>query len=217
MTIRVILADDHKILRAGIREMLEKQTDIQVVGEAEDGRTALNLVKELNPDIVIMDIGMPDLNGIEVTYQITSSNKNIKVIALSMYADRRFVRGMLKAGAIGYLLKDCALEDLMSAIRAAVENRVFMSPKIADIVMKDHIQQLKKTDFSVYTVLSSRERQVLQLLAEGSSTREISVKLSISIKTVETHRQQIMEKLNINNIAGLTKYSIKEGITSLEI
>lgn len=211
-----MLADDHKILRTGIREMLEKQTDIQVVGEAEDGKTAVKLAMELNPDIIIMDIAMPDLNGIEATYQITSSNKNIKVIALSMYADRRFVRGMLKAGAIGYLLKDCALEDLMSAIKAAVENRVFMSPKIADIIVKNHIQQLKKTDFSVYSVLSSRERQVLQLLAEGSSTREISEKLSISIKTVETHRQQIMGKLNINNIAGLTKYSIKEGLTSLE-
>lgn len=217
MTIRVVLADDHQIVRTGLRELLEKQSDVKVVGEARNGEEAIKLVREIKPDVVIMDIAMPDMNGIEATYQLLAANKNLKIIALSMYSDRRFVRGMLKAGACGYLLKDCALEDLVTGIRSAISNRMYMSPQISDAVVKDHIQQLKKTDLSAYAFLTNREVEVLQLLSEGKTTREIAAKLSLSVKTIETHRQQLMEKLGIYTVAGLTKYSIKEGITSLEL
>ncbi len=216
MGIKVLMADDHTLIRAGIHELLSKHSDIEVVGEAENGKTTLKLARELGPDIVIMDIAMPDMNGIEATYQLLSLNKNIKVIALSMYSDRRFVRGMLKAGAKGYLLKDCAFEDLVDAIHAVVANKIYTSPKIAEIIMRNHILQLKRTDFSVYTMLTRREVEVLQQIVDGKTTREIAKQLSVSVKTVETHRHQIMDKLGIYHVAGLTKFSIKEGLTTLD-
>ena len=163
-----------------------------------------------------MDIGMPDLNGIEATRQIVAKTQSVKVIALSMHSDRRFVVEMLKAGASGYLLKDSAFKELAQAIRAVVVNRIYLSPKIADLIIKDYISLSPKTEFSIFSVLTPRERQVLQLLSEGKTTKEIGSDLQVSVKTVETYRQQIMDKLNIHSIAELTKYAIREGLTSLE-
>ena len=216
MSTRILLADDHKIVREGLRALIEKQPGMEVVAEAENGRTAVELVKKLLPDVVIMDVAMPDLNAIEATRQILTQTPEAKVIALSMHSDRRFVVEMLRAGASGYLLKDCAFEELIHAIRAVVINRTYLSPKIADIVIKDFVRLFPKTEFSVFSVLTPRQRQVLQLLSEGKTTKEIATHLQVSVKTIETYRQQIMDKLDIHSIAELTKYAIREGLTTLE-
>jgi len=216
MSIRILLADDHKITRQGLRSLLEKQQDIEVVAEAENGRNAVRLAAELAPDVVIMDITMPDLNGVEATRQIISESPDIKIIALSMHSDSLFVTEMLKSGAAGYLLKDCAFEELTRAIRSVIDNKTYLSPSISGIVIEDYLHRLSKTDFSGSDVLTDREREVLQLMAEGNSTKKIALKLHISVKTVETHRRQIMKKLNIHTVAELTKYAIRKGLTSLE-
>lgn len=216
MSVRILLADDHKIVREGLCSLIEKQPHMEVISEAENGRTAVKLAKKLNPDVVVIDISMPDLNGIEATRQIVAVNPNIKVIALSMHSERRFVMEMFKAGASGYLLKDSAFEELSQAIRAVIANQTYLSPKIADVVVKDYLQKLPESDSSVFSVLTAREREVLQLLAEGNTTKEIAYTLNVSVKTVETYRQHIMEKLNIHSIADLIKYAIREGLTTLE-
>ena len=216
MGIRVLLADDHKIIRQGLRSLLEKQQDIKVVGEAEDGRSAVRLAAETAPDVVIMDITMPDLNGAEATKQILSKSPDIKVVALSMHSDSLFVTEMLKSGAAGYLLKDCAFDELTKAIRTVIDNKNYLSPAISGVVLEDYIQRLSKVGFASPDVLSDREREVLQLMAEGYSTKKIAQKLHISVKTVETHRRQMMGKLDIHTIAELTKYAIRKGLTSLE-
>ncbi|MEE9302648.1 MAG: response regulator transcription factor [Thiotrichaceae bacterium] len=215
MSIRIVLADDHKIVRDGLRSLLEKQTDMEIVAEAEDGRTVVQQVQKLSPDIVIMDISMPGLNGIDATYQIIAKSPKIKVLALSMHSDKRFVEGMLKAGASGYILKDSAFTELISAIRVLTSNQIYLSPPIASVVTNDYISKKTKAGFSVGLTLTTREREVLQLLAEGKSTKGISSALNVSVKTIETHRKKIMEKLNIHNIAELTKYAIREGLTTL--
>jgi DNA-binding NarL/FixJ family response regulator len=216
MNIRILLADDHKIVREGLRALLAKQIGMEVIAEAEDGRTTVQMARELLPDVVIMDIAMPDMNGIEATRRITTETLGIKVISLSMHSDRRFVVEMLKAGASGFLLKDCALEELAHAIHAVAANRIYLSPGIADVVIKDYVHLLSKEDLSVFSILTAREREVLQLLTEGKTTKEIAFSLQISVKTVETYRQQIMDKLSIHNVAELTKYAIREGLTSIE-
>lgn len=215
MSIRILLADDHKIIREGLRALLVNQRDIDVIGEAEDGRSTVKLSHELSPDIVIMDISMPDMNGIEAARQIISRDSRIKVIALSVHSDKRFVIEMLNAGASGYLLKDCAFEELANAIRTVMSNRSYLSPAITDVMIQDYRNLLSRETLSVFSLLSPREREILQLFAEGKSTKEIAFDLAISIKTVETHRQQIMKKLDIHTIAELTKYAIKEGLTTL--
>jgi len=217
MSIKVLLADDHRIVREGLRVLLETEADMEVIAEAKDGLTLLGLVQEMSPDIVLMDVAMPNLNGIEATRQIIGTALGIKVLALSMYSDRQFVIGMLSAGASGYLLKDCAFEELVQAIRVVAANRTYLSPGIADIVVKEYLHHLEKTSFSAFSVLTVKEREVLQLLAEGRSVREIARGLCLSVKTIETHRQHIMNKLNIHSIARLTKYAVSEGLTSLEI
>jgi DNA-binding NarL/FixJ family response regulator len=216
MSIKIILADDHKIVRDGLRSLLEKHSGMEVIAEAADGRNALKLVRELKPDVIVMDITMPDLNGIEATRQITSGHPNIKVIALSVHSDKRFVLGMLQAGATGYLLKDCAFEELADAIRAVVESHTYLSPEISDIVIKDYVCQSFAPNRAVTSSLTTREREVLQLMAEGSATKKIASTLNVSVKTVETHRLHIMNKLNTRSVAELTKYAIREGLTSLE-
>ena len=216
MSIRVLLADDHRIMREGLRSLLEKQPDIEVIAEAENGRTAVQLVRELSPDVVIMDIGMPDLNGIGAAHQILAEGPGIKVIALSMHSDRRFVARMFKAGASGYLLKDCAFEELARAVRTVAVDEFYLSPKIASIVIKDYVRRLTETDFSASSFLTTRQREVLQLLAEGKSTNEIASLLQVTVKTVETHRRNVMNKLGIHSIAELTKYAIGLGLTSSE-
>jgi DNA-binding NarL/FixJ family response regulator len=215
MSIRIIIADDHEIVRDGLHSLIEKELDMTVIAEADNGRNAVRSALELVPDVVIMDIAMPDLNGIEATRQIIAALPRIKVIALSMHADKRYVLEMLKAGASGYILKDNAFEELASAIRTTLNNRTYLSPQVTDIVIGDYVQQLQLINSSVFSLLSSREREVLQLLAEGNSTAQIAECLCLSVKTVETYRQHLMEKLNIRSIAELTKYAIREGLTSL--
>ena len=217
MSIRIILAEDHKIVREGLRTLLEKQSDMEVIAEAEDGRTTVQLVRKLSPDVVIMDIAMPDLNGIEATRQIMAEAPGVKAIALSIHSNRQFVVGMLKAGASGYMLKDCAFEELAFAIRTVVANQTYLSPKITGVVIEDYLRRLPENNSLVYSVLTDREREVLQLLAEGKSTKQIAACLHVSVKTVETHRQQIMSRLDIHSVAELTKYAIREGLTSLDI
>jgi len=215
MGCRILLADDHKIVRDGLRSLLEKQPGIDVVAEADNGRTTVRLARELLPDLVIVDIGMPDLNGIEATRQIVAENPRIRVVALSMHSDRRFVAQMFKAGASAYLLKDCAFEELAQAVQVVLAGRTYLSPQVAGTVVEDYIRHLAATDASGFSVLTAREREVLQLLAEGNSTKQIANSLHVSMKTVETHRQQIMNKLNVQSVADLVKYAIREGLTSL--
>lgn len=217
MGITILVVDDHKILRQGLRTLLAREADMEVVAEAEDGRDAVRLVRELSPQVVIMDVGMPDLNGIEATRQILQESPETKIIALSMHSDRRFVTNMIKAGASGYLLKDSAFEELATAIRVVMARKTYLSHEIAHVVVKDYVQGGgSKDDLSVFSVLSPREREVLQLMAEGKTNRLIAEALNVSLKTIETHRQQIMNKLEIHNIVELTKYAIREGLASLD-
>ncbi len=214
-TITVVLTDDHMIIRDGLRALLERQPDMEVVAEADNGRTALKHVKELSPDVVIMDIGMRELNGIDATRQIVKISPGVKVLALSMYSDKRFIKGMLKAGASGYMLKDSAFKELIDAIRVIVDNKTYISPSIASIVMNDYLGNSPEKDGSTRSLLTSRELEVLQLLAEGKSTKRIALSLDLSIKTIESHRNRVMQKIDVSNIADLTKYALREGIISL--
>lgn len=217
--IKVVLADDHQIVRHGLRSLLSAEPDIEVIGEADNGRAVIRLVQELSPQVVIMDISMPDLNGIEATRQILSDYSGVKVIALSMHSDSLFVLNMFKAGASGYLLKDCALEELVKAVRTVMNRKIYLSPSISDIVVKDFVIGWSPEDSSssAYSILTAREREVLQLMAEGKTTNQIAESLCISVKTVEAHRKQLMTKLDIHSVAELTKYAIRQGLTTLEV
>ena len=215
MKTKIIIADDHKIMREGLKALIEKQPDMEVAAEAQDGLAVTKLARKLMPQVIIMDIGMPEMNGIDATRQIISENKEIKIIALSMHSDRRFVLEMLKAGASGYLLKDSAFEELVNAVHTVMTGQSYLSPRITDIVVKEYLHNQPKSESTVFNVLTVREREVLQLLAEGKSTKQIASTLNLSVKTVETHRQQIMDKLEIRTVAELTKYAIREGLTSL--
>lgn len=216
MSLRILLADDHGIIRQGLRSLLEKQPDMQVVAEAEDGRTALSLVRELVPDIVVMDITMPNLNGVEATGRIVHEFPGVKVIALSIHSNRRFVADMLKAGASGYVLKECLFDELAQAIRTAAAGGTYLSPRITGVVVDDYVSRLSTGADSALAVLTAREREVLQLLAEGKSTKQIALRLHVSGKTIEANRRRVMEKLNAHSIAELTKYAVREGITPLD-
>ncbi len=215
MQIKVLIAEDHKIVREGLCALLSKEADIKVIAEAEDGSTAVQLARELLPDIVVMDIGLPNLNGIEATRQIVASVPGVKVIALSMHSYRRYILEMLKAGAKAYLLKDCAFEEMVQAVRNVKKNKIYLSHKITETIIIDHML-LTKEESSIFTLLSDRERQVLQLIAEGKTMKEIAYSLKVSLKTAETYRQRIMEKLNIFSVAELTRYAIREGLIQLE-
>ncbi len=216
MSIRILLADDHTIIRQGLHSLLEKEPDMEVVGEAGDGRKTLQLVRELEPDIVIMDITMPNLNGIDATHEIVSKFPEVKVIALSMHSNRRFVAGMLKAGASGYILKGCLFDELVQAIRAVAGGVSYLSPRITGVVVEDYVEHLVATVDSPLAKLTDREHEVLQLLAEGKTTKQSALELHVSPKTTESNRHNIMEKLDIHSLAELTKYAIREGLTSLE-
>lgn len=220
MRISVLLADDHKIMREGLRALLESQSGLEVVGEASEGRAAVALAKKTVPNIVVMDVGMPGLNGIEATEQIIAGAGNkTKVVGLSMHADRRFVTAMLRAGASAYVLKDCAFDELIRAIHCVLTGKVFLSPRIAGVVVDDYLlysKGKKSPGDDQKHDLTRRQREILQLLAEGASAKNIASRLQLSVKTVDGHRQNIMDKLGLENIAALTRYAIREGITSLD-
>lgn len=216
MSIRIILADDHKIIRDGLRGLLDQESDIEVVAQSEDGHSTIELVRKLLPDVVIMDIGMPGLNGIEATRQITSEFSDVRVVALSMHSDKKFVTEMLRAGASGYLLKNCAFEELANAIRTVVSGKTYLSPSIANIVVDNYVRNVPHDEQTVFSILTNREREILQLLVESKTTKQIAIILHISTKTVETHRSKVMKKLDIDNMVALTKYAVREGLTTLE-
>jgi DNA-binding NarL/FixJ family response regulator len=215
MKIKVLLADDHVMMRGGLRMVLEQNAELTVVGEAEDGRETVRLAKKLSPDVVVMDIAMPDMNGIEATRQIISERPGAKIIALSMHSERHFVSEMLKAGAMAYLLKQCAVDELLIAIKTVLKNQTYLSPCISGVVVDHFVRNASKSESTAFSHLSDREREVLQLMAEGKTTKEIAFQLHLSIKTIETHRMKVMEKLDIHTVAELTKYAIREGLTSL--
>ena len=216
MSITVLLVDDHAIIREGLRSLLEKQPEVEVIADTYDGRVALDLVRELLPNIVIMDISMPGLNGIEATRQIITEFPDVKVIALSIHSKRRFVADMLSAGATGYILKECLFDELVQAIKAVAAGGRYLSPRITDVVVSDYVKRLSTTADSPLEALKAREREVLQLVAEGKSTKQIALELHVSAKTIEANRRQIMEKLDIYSVAELTKYAVREGLTTLE-
>jgi len=216
MSTRVLLVDDHAIIREGLRSLLEKQPDMEVVADADDGRKAIELVRELSPDIVIMDVTMPGLNGIEATRLITAELPNVKIVALSIHSQRRFIADMLSAGAVGYILKECLFDELLQAIGVVASGGRYLSPKIAEVVVDDYVKHLSNISDSPLSALTGREREVLQLVAEGKSTKEIALDLHVSTKTIEANRRQIMDKLGVNSIAELTKYAVREGLTTLE-
>jgi two-component system, NarL family, response regulator NreC len=216
MSIKIILADDHAMLRHGLSKSFQNEKDMEVIAQAKDGRTTVELVKELSPNVVIMDIGMPDLNGIEATRQIVKENSKVKVIALSMHSSKNFIIEMFKAGASGYLLKDCEFDELINAIRLVVTNKKYISPAISEVVVDNYMQQSGNEKGTAFSILSQREREVLQLLTEGKATKQIAKRLHISAKTVEVHRLNLMSKLKIDSIAQLTKYAIQEGLTRPE-
>lgn len=214
MKIKIVLADDHTVVREGLRSLFEDEQDMQIVGEADDGLKAVRRVNEMRPDVVIMDIAMPQLNGIEAMRQIVEQGLKTRVIALSMYADKRFVCEMLKAGASGYIVKDCAFDEIVRAVRIVCQGRIYLSPAITDIIVQDYMRQVNERNISCHA-LSAREQEILQLLSEGKTTKQIAVRLGIGNKTVETYRARIMKKLGIYNVPELTKFAIKEGLTPL--
>ena len=216
MTTKVLLADDHKMVRDGLRALIKEQPDIQVVGEAGTGIETIENARKLNPQIIVMDIAMPDMNGIEAARNIKVQFPHMKIIALSVHHDKRYVSEMLRAGASGFLLKDCAFEELITAIREVMASRAYLSPKVAGEVVQDYVAHLKPGEHPVFSSLTAREREVLQRIAEGQSTKEIASSLDVSPKTVETFRHQIMDKLQMHTVAELTKYAIREGLTSLD-
>ena len=214
MALRIIIADDHRLIRQGLKSLLESQ-GFEVVGEAEDGRSAVKLVKKLDPNAVIIDISMPELNGIEATRQIQHETPQVKVIVLSMRSDRQAVLAAFAAGTSGYLLKESAFKEMIIAIKVALEGRTYLSPAIAHVLVRESIEQWSVSTEPMGRGISSREREILQLVAEGRSSKEMAESLYVSVKTIETHRKQIMNKLNLHSIAELTKYAVREGVTSL--
>jgi two-component system, NarL family, response regulator NreC len=216
MSIKVLIADDHAIVRHGLMRSIQQQEDMEVVGQARDGHSAVEMVRELMPNVVLMDVSMPALNGIDATRAILRDSPATRVIALSMHSAKRYVREMFRAGASGYLLKDCEFDELVQTIRLIAEGQTYISPSISRVVVENYTHNASDDKESAFSILTQREREVLQLMAEGNSTKQIAMRLFISPKTVEAHRLRIMNKLDIDNVALLTKYAIQEGLTPPE-
>ena len=213
--IRIVLADDHTIMRSGLRAVLDRYSDMQVVGEAADGRQAIQCVEENRPEVIVMDVAMPNLNGIEAARQISAKHPGVSIVVLSMHSDEGYVLRALKAGARGYLLKDSAEGDLITAIRAVSQGKAFFSPAISRMLVDDYMRQLQQRGVEdSYELLTTREREILQLLAEGRSNKDIARMLDLSLYTVETHRSNLMEKLNLHGIPELMLYAIRKGVIS---
>ncbi len=217
MEIRLLIADDHTMVREGLKGIIEKEVGMTVIGEADDGNKTMILAHKLRPHVVVMDVAMPDLNGIEATRRIVKENPNIKVVALSGHVNQHFVREMFAAGASAYILKQNAGEELIRAIRDVMRGKKYLCSGVARGVVDAYVelsQPMSKTP--AFAVLTAREREVLQMIAEGKSTKEISGDMGVSVKTTETHRRNIMEKIDMHSVAELTKYAIREGITAIE-
>jgi len=214
MSTTILLVDDHRIVREGLRTLLGQQPDLEVVGEAADGRDAVTQARLLRPDVIVMDIAMPELNGVEATRLILAELPHVRIVALSMYADRRFVAEILRAGALGYVLKDGAFEELALAIRTITEGKTYLSPSIAGLVVEELVQRTSAPGSPSLGGLPPRERQVLKLLADGMRPREIAQELAISVKTVEVHKQNLMNKLEIHTASELTRFAIREGLST---
>lgn len=215
MNLKILLVDDHRMLREGLNAILADEPDMDVVGQAEDGRSAIRLARELKPDVVIMDIGMRELNGSDATRQIVAENPNLHVVALSTYSDKVHVLGMLEAGATGYVIKSSAYDELRRAIRAVVGGNTYLSPEVAGAVVEAHLET-RVRDTENKKELSPREREVLQLIAEGRTSAEIAERLYVSVATVDTHRRNIARKLDRHSVAELTKYAIRAGLTQID-
>lgn len=213
--LKVLIADDHRMVRQGLRSLLEKEPDLRVAAEADNGRDAVAAVEKNSIDIALVDIAMPGLNGIEACRKLLAIDPTLRVVGLSMHTDRRFVSEMLKAGAVGFVSKDSAFEELVQAIRTVLAGKVYLSPAVAGVVVDEYLRRAEPGDRTAFSALTAREREVLQLMAEGRNTKQIAMDLGVSIKTVETHRRQIMEKLDLYSVAELTKYAIREGLTTL--
>lgn len=211
--IRILLADDHAVIRRGLRLVLEQERDFTVVGEASDGREAVNLAEAERPDVAVLDITMPNLNGIEAARQLTAKSSHVAIVILSMHADEAFVLRALKAGARGYLLKEAAESDLIHAVRQVAEGKSFFSPRVSRMLVEDYIRQLQDREVEdSYELLTPREREVLQLIAEAKSNKEIANMLNLSLYTVETHRGNILAKLNLHSVPELILYAVRKGI-----
>ncbi len=216
MGIEIVLADDHELVRQGLCSLIEGEKDLEIVAQADNGRDAVKLVDEHTPDVVVLDVHMPDLNGVEATRQICDQHPGIKVIALSVYSTKQFVDGMLKAGASGYLIKSCAFEELANAIRIVVNNQSYLSPEIQKMLVTDYVANNSDPQKNKLTMLTAREREILQLVAEGLSSEAIAERLFLSVKTISSHRRQILKKLNLKSVADLTRFAIKEGVISID-
>ena len=215
MSIKIIIADDYKLVSTSLIPLLNSQEGMRVIAAVGSGRKVVELAATLNPNIVVMDIGMADLNGIEATRQIVSKHPHIKVIILTMHADRRYITEALNAGASGYLTKGCSFEELVTAIRTVSDNKKYLSPEISEVIIQKSLGDAQDDRATVSPVLTKREREVLQLLAEGKTIKEIAFKLNVSIKTIYTHREKVMQKLKIDNVAGVIKYAMQTGLISI--
>jgi two-component system, NarL family, response regulator NreC len=212
---RIVLADDHTLMRAGLRVLLEREADLVVVGEAEDGRQTIDLMETLQPDVLVLDIAMPNLNGIEAARQIVVKHPGIAVVILSMHSDESYVLRALKAGVRGYLLKDSAESDLVRAIRAVRGGKAFFSPAVGKTLLEDYVRQLQqRNEEDSYELLTSREREILQLVAEGNSNKDVANRLNLSPYTVETHRAHILHKLGLHTVPDLIRYALRKGIVT---
>jgi len=216
MTVRILIADDHQVVRDGLKALLHNPPDYRVIGTASNGREAARRARELRPDVIIIDIAMPELNGVDATRRILKDMPDLRVIALSMHADKRYVSGMLQAGAMGYVRKESAFEEISAAVDAVSNGQVFLGEGVAGVVVDELRQMMANKQGVAADPLSARENEVLQLIAEGRKSAEIATRLHISTKTVETHRRQIMAKLELDSVAALTKYAIRKGFIALD-